>query len=668
MTSHMPRTISLGRRLHAPLGVLKEGWEGSANAMHATAAAAAFASDFLKPLLPHCTVWLLIVAVVLAASLLVWLANSPARTEKSSAIVVYLLVVAILSSGLFALQRFEGDPLEGGIAHLSDSIKKLQKSLDIMPARMEALGSKLDATDRALDRDRQSNRALSGDLKAMEARLTADIARQKGVPLDALTQILQRFGADSIAAGPDRIEELLNQKADEYLALRDQLAQLSAEDPRARALQKEAEAAFERSDFDGARKKLHAAAAIDRAALAELATRAQARALAAEKSLERSADVANVALQYREAASDFSEASELIAPYDRHLAWVMAFRKSQALERQGEELGDEPALKEAAAAYRASLAMAQTPKDAAKSLNNLGNTLQSIGEHERGTARLEEAEAAFREAIKQSPRESDPVLWAGRENNIASALVDIGKHKNDSALIEQGAAGFREILKIYTQKSQPDDWAMAQYNLAITLATVSERRNRPDVLAPAIAAAREAEKGYTRESDPLDWAMVKTALGMALDDLGRSKQDPAPLVEAVASFHEALKERRRERAPLGWAETQINLGTALRDLAGLKNDPAMLADAAAAERAALTVYSRDRTPPLWAAAQDQLCAALGDLGARKNDPALLGQARSACRAAVDEFSLEGDQFNLTQARKDLARAESGVATGHPRKI
>ena len=54
--------------------------------------------------------------------------------------------------------------------------------------------------------------------------------------------------------------------------------------------------------------------------------------------------------------------------------------------------------------------------------NNLGTALWRLGERESGTARLEEAVAAYREALKESTRERVPLDWAMTQNNLGIAL------------------------------------------------------------------------------------------------------------------------------------------------------------------------------------------------------------------------------------------------------
>ena len=48
--------------------------------------------------------------------------------------------------------------------------------------------------------------------------------------------------------------------------------------------------------------------------------------------------------------------------------------------------------------------------------------MKSLGERESGTARLEEAVAAYREALKERTRERVPLQWAVTQRNLKTAL------------------------------------------------------------------------------------------------------------------------------------------------------------------------------------------------------------------------------------------------------
>ena len=66
--------------------------------------------------------------------------------------------------------------------------------------------------------------------------------------------------------------------------------------------------------------------------------------------------------------------------------------------------------------------------------NNLGNALRTLGERESGMARLEEAVAAYREALEECTRERVPLDWAMTQNNLGMrfGLWVSGKRKQHS--------------------------------------------------------------------------------------------------------------------------------------------------------------------------------------------------------------------------------------------
>ena len=79
-----------------------------------------------------------------------------------------------------------------------------------------------------------------------------------------------------------------------------------------------------------------------------------------------------------------------------------------------ERQGGTAKLEEAVAAYRAALeeTRERVPLGWAMTQNNLGNALRALGERESGTARLEEAVAAYRAALQERTRERVPLNWA----------------------------------------------------------------------------------------------------------------------------------------------------------------------------------------------------------------------------------------------------------------
>jgi tetratricopeptide (TPR) repeat protein len=117
--------------------------------------------------------------------------------------------------------------------------------------------------------------------------------------------------------------------------------------------------------------------------------------------LAQRARIDDLQLSYRIAAAKYAEAAALVAPFDTEQQWGLLFDQAGELFKQGDEFGDNAALAEAIDVYRRCLALAprsERPVDWARTQNNLGNALKALGGRESGTARLEEAVAAFREA------------------------------------------------------------------------------------------------------------------------------------------------------------------------------------------------------------------------------------------------------------------------------
>jgi tetratricopeptide (TPR) repeat protein len=239
---------------------------------------------------------------------------------------------------------------------------------------------------------------------------------------------------------------------------------------------------------------------------------------------------------------------------------------------------------------------------------------------------VEEAVAAYREALTERTRERVPLDWARTQNNLGAALSTLGKRESGTGRLEQAVAAYREALKEYTRERVPLDWAATLNNLGVALSTLGERESGTARSEEAVGAYREALKERTRDRVPLDWAMTQSNLGNALSALGVRESGTARLEHGVAAYREALKEFTRERVPLQWAGTQNNLGNALCSLGKLESGTARLEESVAALRDALQEYTRERVPLQWATTQYNLGLALREFGLRTNQPSVVCEA------------------------------------------
>src|SRR5262249_59059345 len=78
---------------------------------------------------------------------------------------------------------------------------------------------------------------------------------------------------------------------------------------------------------------------------------------------------------------------------------------------------------------------------------NLANALSSLGERESGTARFEEAVAAYREAVKEWTRERMPLDWAQTQSNLGNTLSNLGQRESGTGKLEKGVAAHPRVLK-----------------------------------------------------------------------------------------------------------------------------------------------------------------------------------------------------------------------------
>ena len=660
---HFPQHTRQFLNLESP-GLLKAGFKHSAHWAHPVAALFAFASNVVKPLLPHCTVGVLLVALVGLACLLVMMRLKKIAAEIGAALVTFCLMTALLSVAVIGLQKIVGGDEKGAFAELIPGIEQLQHKLGVVEAKLETIEQAqqqeaAEAKARHVEEIERLN-ALSEAQKAMAEAMS----REKGVPVAALTQVLVRLGETTISKDPAEIERKLAEKAEEYLALRQQVLQLSGDDPRVGALRREAEVALGNSNFDLARAKLQEAAEIDRSAVLALADRAKTRALDAARSLDKSASVANLTFHYRAAADDLEDAAKLVLPYDQHEAWRLTEEQASALLSQGDEFGDNLALTESIRAYQRALALISRkdePQDWTTTQINLVIALATLGERESGTARLEEAVAADRAVLEEQTRERAPLEWATTQNNLGAALTALGEREEGTARLEEAVTAYRAALEVGTRERSPLVWATIQHDLGSTLTMLGGRENGTARLEEAVTAFRAALEERMRDRVPLKWAMTQNNLGGALAVLGQRESGTARLEEAVTAYRAALEEETRERVPLQWATTQNDLGDALKTLGEREGGTARLEEAVAAYRAALEEWTRERVPLLWAKAQYNLGNALARLGERESDTSRLEEAVSAWESCLTVTASAWPQSLVEDVRSHIDRVRAEEA-------
>ena len=97
------------------------------------------------------------------------------------------------------------------------------------------------------------------------------------------------------------------------------------------------------------------------------------------------------------------------------------------------------------------------PLDWVMTQMNLGGALQTLGERESGTTRLEQAVEAYRAALEEGTRERVPLQWAMTQNNLGGALARLGERESGTARLEEAVAAFNACLTV-TTPVWPPEW------------------------------------------------------------------------------------------------------------------------------------------------------------------------------------------------------------------
>jgi tetratricopeptide (TPR) repeat protein len=265
---------------------------------------------------------------------------------------------------------------------------------------------------------------------------------------------------------------------------------------------------------------------------------------------------------FRAAAERIARIVELEAP-DAANRFEALRGKREEYHVEGRDRGINASLEVAIELARLELGAARDSDQRGAAGNDLGNALQNLGERESGTARLEEAVAAYRAALEEHTRERAPLDWAMTQMNLGNALARLGGRESGTARLEEAVAAYRAALGEYSRERVPLDWAVTQNNLGNALRMLGERESGTARLEEAVAAYRAALEERTRGRVPFGWATTQNNLGNALATLGGRESGTVRLEEAVAAYRAALEEYARERVPLDWATTQNNLGVAL---------------------------------------------------------------------------------------------------------
>ena len=345
------------------------------------------------------------------------------------------------------------------------------------------------------------------------SELAARIALPKGV---ALT-LLRIIGRAHVT--PDQLPQKLTEMADHFWRAHEQLIGFHPERRTAGRLVERARRTIAAGDFGKTHQLLaEARQELIKAAGQSDALHRRSMLLSAAWLSAAEGDLAKTELQYLQAADLFKEAANLTAGDSAPPLFSYLVAEAAALYLQGREFGDKASL------FAAIELRKRLVEQGWVSHVDLGDALAALGEHETGTARLEEAVAQYRTALTGLTRPLETFLRARAQVKLGIALVELGVRGSGTVPLKDAVSAYREALIVLTQDEVPLEWARTQYNLGIALELTSEHESRTARLEEAVAAYRAALTEFDKERVPVEWAMTQNKLSAALDRLGKQSR------------------------------------------------------------------------------------------------------------------------------------------------
>jgi hypothetical protein len=306
-----------------------------------------------------------------------------------------------------------------------------------------------------------SDKDISEEHRREAEAKAAELATKLGFTKAAVTEFFKTLGETDVPE--EKIPARLVQIASHFAQTRDELAALAPDDPHGAELVRSAKSALDAGRLAEADTLLDQAKEAELAALRqahELKQKAQEaqdrHALNAAKLTAGRGNIALTQLRYADAADRFNEAAAFVPAGHPDAQANYLSRQADALYRQGDEKGDNEALKQSIEIWH--LVLAQRPRervplDWAATQRNRGNALRVLGERESGTARLEQAVAAYDEALKEFTRERVPLDWASSQHGLATTLAALAERRKSAKTMEQALTCMRGAAEVYQESN-----------------------------------------------------------------------------------------------------------------------------------------------------------------------------------------------------------------------
>ena len=221
--------------------------------------------------------------------------------------------------------------------------------------------------------------------------------------------------------------------------------------------------------------------------------------------------------------------------------------------------------------YREALEVcpAEQPLLAARIAARRASALQAVPGD--GTAELEQARAAYEEAIPTLDRLGLPQEVAEAEMNLGLVLQSLAACGR--ARITDAIAAYQRSLRTFDACRYPVEFVVLQNNLATAFLSIPFTDERAKVReALAVQCFEEALRIVNVIDYPVEYAMLQNNLGNALQ-YASSSHVVENNIRAIAAYDEALRVRTRANMPVEYANTIANKANCLWNLPDAPENP-----------------------------------------------------------------------------------------------
>lgn len=306
----------------------------------------------------------------------------------------------------------------------------------------------------------------------------------------------------------------------------------------------------------------------------------------------------------RSGLARLAELDEVLAglPRGAHWATLQRMRANVLVQMPGK--GAAEYLEQALAAYDQALRFCSPESDPVTWARTMSNCSVAWRRRVKGqrAANLERAMACLASIGGRLDPERHPRLWASSQANLGNAFLQriVGDPREN---IEQAIGRYRSALQVFTPHDYPDLYCRCAANLAHAY-EIRIAGDREENMEDAIALGRLALRIYDALPATTEWARLHNNLGSMYRS--RIAGDRAENIEsAIGHYRAALRVWTRARCADDWARVQHNLGVAYRKR--VRGDPgANLERSRTLLRAALSVRTRERFPTEWLRSQHSL--------------------------------------------------------------